>query len=120
MNKSLTNYEAKALKLVYYTIINLSCYYIPLILITFLNNDMKIIYIAYSALISVLLRLADISVRNALNKEKENINIIIKYSSFIMSIFIFILGLFFNNFYLILLIVVPFIIFINLKNIRSY
>jgi hypothetical protein len=120
LNKSLTNYEAKALKLIYYTIINLSCYYIPLILITFLNNDMKIIYIAYSALISVLLRLADISVRNALNKEKENINNIIKYSSFIISIFIFILGLYFNNFYLILLIIIPFIIFINLKNIRSY
>lgn len=119
MNKSLRNYKAKSLNLINYTIINLSCYYLPLILITFINNDMKLIYIIYSSLISLLLRLADISVRNYLNKEKEDINIIIKYSAFIVSICMFIIGFYFTNFYIILLFIVPFIIYLNLNNIKS-
>lgn len=118
-NKSISNYNAKTLNLTNYTIINLICYYIPLILITFLNNNMKIIYILYSGLIALLLRLADISVRNSLNNERENIRGIIKFSSIIASLSIFIMGFYFNNFYLIILIIVPYIILINLNNIKS-
>lgn len=118
VNKNIINYDTKSLNLVNYTIINLSCYYIPLILITYLNNNMKIIYILYSGLIAILLRLADISVRNSLNNERKNIRSIVKFSSILVSISILVIGFYFNNFYLIILIIVPYIILINLNNIK--
>lgn len=119
IKKNTDNYEAKSLNLIKYTIINLSCYYVPLVLITYLNNDMKIIYILYSGLIAIVLRLADIAVRNSLNNEKGNIEKIIKYSSIFISICIVIIGIYFKNFYFTLLVFIPYLILYNLKNIKS-